>query len=267
MIDLSLRLNSITDATETARDKVAVCGSHGGMLAAQLASQAGLRAVIFHDAGIGFEDAGVAGVLALGRIGMAAATVSANDCAIGSADDMYDNGNISTINSEAKKLGIKLNMNVAEALTLLQNAPSPHGQLPVDEEVRSEVTLQGGTLKIILADSASLVKPDDIDRIIITGSHGGLIGGNPERALKAKARIAVFNDAGFTASDIKTSRLPALDERGVAAVLISCHTARIGEATSALETGTISFANNLATKLGASKGRQLKEWLETLPAP
>ena len=97
----------------------------------------------------------------------------------------------------------------------------------------------------------------------MTGSHGALIGGDPARALKAKARIAVFNDAGVGIESIGITRLPALDDRGVAAVTVSAATARIGDAASALETGVISHTNELAAKLGARVGAQLGGWLDT----
>ena len=46
-------------------------------------------------------------------------------------------------------------------------------------------------------DSASLVLPEHKDAIVITGSHGGLLGGRPETALKYDVRGALYNDAGI----------------------------------------------------------------------
>ena len=104
----------------------------------------------------------------------------------------------------------------------------------------------------------------DTEKIVVTGSHGGLIGGDSRRALKAQARIGVFNDAGVGIEGIGITRLPALDQINVAAVTISCHTARIGDAWSTLETGVISHTNSTAKTLGARKGLALKAWLENL---
>ncbi|MBL4556209.1 MAG: hypothetical protein JKP98_00180 [Rhodobacteraceae bacterium] len=56
-----LLLDSITDAGPDAAGAVAICGSHGGLYAASLASQAGLHGVILNDAGIGLNGAGIAG--------------------------------------------------------------------------------------------------------------------------------------------------------------------------------------------------------------
>ena len=53
-----------------------VSGSHGGTSAAEFAARAGVRAVIFNDAGVGKENAGVRGLELLDALGIAAATVA-----------------------------------------------------------------------------------------------------------------------------------------------------------------------------------------------
>lgn len=256
----SLLLDSITDADALAKGRVVVCGSHGGMYPAAVASGAGVGAVIFNDAGEGLERAGVAGVLALESTGMAAAVVDCNSCHIGSARDTLARGVISVANDIAAGLGVMPGTLVAQAVALLQAAPAPFDQLQPVRESRQEIEFGSGEV-LHLLDSASLVGPQDVGKIVITGSHGGLIGGNPKRAIKVNARIAVFNDAGFGADDIGITRLPALNARGVAAVTVACQTARIGEALSALETGVISAQNELAQALGAQTGRGLSDWL------
>src|SRR5258706_15796406 len=67
---------------------VLVGASHGGIYAANLAARAGLRAVILNDAGIGKDEAGIAGLAYLDRYGMAAATVSHDSAPIGDGADM-----------------------------------------------------------------------------------------------------------------------------------------------------------------------------------
>lgn len=257
----SILLDSITDADEGHRGQVVVSGSHGGVYPAAIASIAGIRAVLFNDAGIGLEQAGVAGVLALAKTGMAAAAIDSRSCLIGSAEDALKRGFITTVNSVAARCGIEAGMPVDKAVQMLENAPQPHGHLTKIDESRIELPLEKTELKVLLVDSASLVVPEDRNRIIITGSHGSLIGGNPSRALKATARIAVFNDAGVLSDKVGISRLPALDERGVAAVTVSHETARIGDARSAFETGVISMANKHAQQSNAIAGIKLRDWL------
>src|SRR5207302_10270629 len=70
-------------------------------------------------------------------------------------------------------------------------------------------------------DSASLVAPEHKDAIVLTGSHGGLLGGRPETALKYDVRGALYNDAGIGKEEAGVSRLPALDLRGIAAATVS----------------------------------------------
>jgi hypothetical protein len=263
--DAPLLLDSITDAGAEARGRVVVCGSHGGIYPASLASAAGVRAGLFNDAGVGLDRAGVAGVLALAGVGMAAAGVDCMSCRIGSAADMLARGRISVANEVAASLGVAPDATVAEAVAAFADARTPTGGLAKVTEARRVETLPDGR-RVVLVDSASLVGPEDAGAVLITGSHGGLIGGDPKRALKAAARIAVFNDAGFGPEDIGASRLPALDARGVAAVTVACGSARIGDAGSALATGVISRVNGHAAGLGAREGARLADWLRSVPA-
>ena len=254
-------MDTITDATDQARGQIVISGSHGGHYAAALASRAGIRAVIFNDAGIGLEQAGVAGVLSLAEMGMAAAATDCQTCRIGSAHDAHAHGRISVVNAVAARLGVEPGMSVADALDRLADAPTPDGELPPYAEARKSITLPGAKTEIWLLDSASLIKPEDEGQIVITGSHGGLIGGDPARALKADVWIAIFNDAGIGIDDAGVTRLPALDQKSIAAVAVDCMTARIGDAASAYETGVISRANQTALEMGAEHGMPLEDWL------
>ena len=257
-----LMLDSITDVDTDARGQVAVSGSHGGIYPAVVASQAGLRAVAFNDAGIGYQRAGIAGVLALERVGMAAIAADCQTCRIGDAADLLARGRVGTANTVAQTLGIAAGIAMSEAVEALAGAPAPTDRLPKIAEARRSHHLPTGQT-VELLDSASLVVPEDKGRIVITGSHGALIGGDPVRALKTAAQIAVFNDAGIGIEGIGITRLPALDQRGVAAVTVSADSCRIGDAASALETGVISHANSLAVLRGAAVGRWLEDWLRS----
>ncbi len=263
MTEQPVLLDSITDATAHARGRVVICGSHGGLYPGAIASRGMVRAVVFNDAGIGLERAGVAGVLALAGVGMAAAALDCHSCRIGSASDSAARGVISVANQLAQDLGVRVGQPAHEAAERLARAPEPHTILPPVAEARQTVRLGPG-VQVQCLDSASLVGPQDVGAIVITGSHGALIGGDASRALKAQARIAVFNDAGFGIGDVGVTRLPALDARAIAALTVSCDTARIGDARSALETGVISCANDTARGLGAQKSMRLADWLASL---
>lgn len=257
-----LLLDSITDAGTAATGRVVASGSHGGVYPAAVASNAGVHAVAFNDAGIGCQQAGIAGILALGRVGMAAIAADAMTCRIGDAADLHARGRISAANGPAEAMGVRSGMAVADALALLGDAPAPERTLPVIVEARRRHLLDGG-LEIELLDSASLVTAADAGRIVVTGSHGALIGGDPARAIKAPVRLAVFSDAGVGPDGVGITRLPALDARGIAAATVAARSARIGDARSALETGIISHANAAAGRLGARPGARLSGWLRT----
>ena len=258
-----LLLNSITDADATAPGRVAVSGSHGGLYAAAVASRAGLRAVVLNDAGRGLDDAGIAGVKALADVGMAACAVDCMTAEIGSAADMAKNGVISFANEKAAGLGVAVGQTVAEALERLADATEPSGMMEAIPEARWEEEVGGH--QVLCVDSASLIKPADAGRIIVTGSHGGLIGGDPARACKADAFFVSYSDAGRGKNDIGCSRLPALDPRGIAAVTLDCKTCLIGSAASALATGRISAVNETAANLGIAVGQPLVEAIKALP--
>lgn len=261
--DPPLLLDSITKADARSAGCVVVCGSHGGLYAARLAAKARVRAVLLNDAGIGLDGAGVAGILALAGAGVPAAAVDHDSARIGDAADALARGRVSTVNEAAAALGVSPGQAVAEAARLLAAAPDPAPEpwraFPAIAEAREEVPL--GEARIVLVDSVSLVRPEDAGRIVVTGSHGGLVGGVPATAVSADVAVAVYNDAGLGVDDSGVTRLPALEGRGIAGATVGHDTARIGDARSALETGIVSAANPRAAALGIVVGRPLREAL------
>ena len=255
-------LDSITDAAPAHAGGVAVSGSHGGLFPAAIASARGLKAAIFNDAGVGKDEAGVAGIMALGEIGVPAAAVDCMSARIGDAAEMMEHGVVSMANIAAMSFFVTIGLDAAEAARRFAAAADPTATLDPPEEARREIAVGGA--KILLLDSASLVTPEDAGAIIVTGSHGGLIGGDPARALKApEARLAVFNDAGIGKDRVGLSRLPALDERATPAVTVAAMSARIGDAESAWESGVISAANAEAQKRGAAEGMALSAFVKS----
>jgi hypothetical protein len=131
---------------------------------------------------------------------------------------------------------------------------------PLPGEARDIVTLPGALRPLVLADSASLVAIEDIGAVVFTGSHGGLLGGRPETAIKYDVFAALYNDAGIGIDEAGLSRLPALDARGIAGVTVAAASARIGEAHSAFETGVLSRVNRSATARGAHEGMRARDF-------
>jgi hypothetical protein len=237
---------------------VIVTGSHGARYAAYLTLKAHPRAVIHNDAGVGKDRAGIAVIALAEALGVAAATASHASCRIGDAADMIARGRISHANAPARNLGVREGMPCCEAALLLVAArASGHDPEPI-AEARRFLKEPGWQRGIVLMDSASLVRPEDEGQIIVTASHGALVGGRAPMALQVRAFAAVYNDAGVGIDRAGISRLPALDDMGIAGVTVSAQSARIGDAQSAYDDGVISHVNETARRLGATPGEPLK---------
>ncbi|HEV2334717.1 MAG TPA: hypothetical protein VGS13_04415, partial [Stellaceae bacterium] len=132
------------------------------------------------------------------------------------------------------------------AAALAQAEPGVHAP---PEAIEGAFLLVSDKPQVWALDSASLVAPEHHDAIVLTGSHGGLLGGRPETALKYDVRAAFYNDAGIGIDEAGVSRLPALDRRGIAAATVSAASARIGDARSTYEDGILSRVNARAAAL------------------
>ena len=246
---------TITKLPPGALGAVLVTGSHGGVYPGQLAAAAGVRAVIFHDAGIGRDEAGVASLALLESVGIAAAAVSHLSARVGDADDMMARGRISRANAPAEALGVHAGLACATAATRLRAATLRRECLDATEERRSVTRPDGSARALVLIDSASMVDPlADRGAVVVTGSHGGLVGGDPARALAANAFGAAYNDAGIGIERAGIARLPALDARGIAALTVAAASAHIGEARATFADGIVSAVNATAARLGAHVG-------------
>ena len=256
-----VQADSATKLGDDSRGAVIVTGSHGGRYAAYLTLRMHPRAVIHNDAGIGKDEAGIAVLEMAQALGVAAATASNQSCRIGDAADMMARGTISRANDRATSLGVAAGMACKQAASLLALAkPSALGPEPC-REVRRVIEDPAWKRRIILIDSASLVLPQDMGQIVVAASHGALIGGSPRLALQVDAFAAVFNDAGVGVDQAGIGRLAALDTRGIAALTVASQSARIGDALSTYEDGTISHANGRAVALGARVGDPLRSCL------
>ncbi len=254
--------HSITKLGPDAVGAVVVCGSHGGVYPGYLAALAQVRAVILNDAGVGKDGAGIAALAYLGPLGIAAACVAHSSCRIGDAHSMHRRGIISHANTHARALGVAAGQPCADAALRLDGASHVSVCAPAGAESRRILALSQARRRLVLIDSASLVQPKDAGQIVVTGSHGALIAGEPGLALRVEALVAVFNDAGMGPDDCGQARLPALQARGIAAVTVAHTSARIGDALSSYQEGIISAANPAALQLGARVGAPARAFLE-----
>ena len=259
-----LVLNSITKLTPSHAGAVVVSGSHGGVYPAALAAAAGLRGVIFSDGGVGLDAAGIGGLAALEAAGLAAAAVDYRSARIGDGADIYGRGKISHINEVAARIGCRVGEATRTCAEKMQSAGLV--SLPLSPIIEGRVLLRGSEPAIWGIDSNSLAVMEDAGALVVSGSHGGLLGGDPASAIKPDVRAAAFNDAGIGIDNAGISRLPALDRRHIAAVTVSAASARIGDARSSWETGVISACNQTALAAGAREGMRLSAFFTTLAA-
>ncbi|MGH8818828.1 MAG: hypothetical protein ACREX5_19700 [Achromobacter pestifer] len=258
-------LDSITKLGDADAGRVVIAGSHGGSYAAYCAARGKVRAVVLNDAGVGRQQAGIAGLQDLQQWGVPAATADYRSCRIGDGADMARHGVISHANALAQALGCRPGMTVAQAAArLAHSSPLPALPAPLRE---SRVVLQSaadGAPRVIGADSVSLLDSRDDGLIAVTASHGERLAGLQVDGVKASPRLITFNDAGIGKDSAGIGRLPLLQQRGIAALTVSADSARIGDARSCYEDGIISCANARARELGCRVGTPLKAFIDAL---
>lgn len=249
--------DSITHVPEQPRiPRIVICGSHGGLSSAIFALKKGVQGVIFNDAGGGKDQAGIAGLVLLEKNGIYAATVDAFTARIGIAKET-EGGAISFVNMLSKKVGIQAGISARKAAEIMQNAPVLILKVPSEsaEEYEEKVTVihtSPAGYRIVAMDSNSQVTPDNRNDIILTGSHGALVGSAP--VVKYPVIAAFYNDAGIGKEQAGITRLPRLQEAGIIGATVDAHTARIGVGMETYQSGIISHVNGLAMDLGIVKG-------------
>ena len=243
---------------------VAVCGSHGGLYAAWLAANARVRAVMLNDAGVGRHAAGIAGVAWLGGLGIAACAIDYRSARIADGADMLATGLVSMVNDVAARHGCLPGHSCREAVTrLLDKAEEASPRVPEIGETRLRIA-NSGHRAVWALDSVALARPEDRRSIVVTGSHAALLGGKPDHVLDVDVFAALFNDAGGGKDNAGYSRLPVLDERGIAGATVSCDTARIGDGRSTYDTGVLSRVNEVARRLELVEGMSAREAIARL---
>ena len=256
-------LDSINHCTAEHAGRVVISGSHGGLYSAYKITACRVRGAVFNDAGRGKNDAGIAALTFCEQHGLPVVAVANTSARIGDAQDMLRRGVVSCCNAYAACIGIAPGMPCAEAVELLlANRKLPAWQtLEPMNEYRHEFLLPNASETVVCLDSASLIIPEDIGRVVITGSHGGLLGGNPDKAINVKARFAAFNDAGLGMDEAGVGRLAPLDRCGIAAAVVSHTSAEIGNGRSTLYDGVISRVNTASQRLGCKPGIKLADAL------
>ena len=98
-------VDTITAVDESDADSYVIAASHGGTSSAEFALVVPLRAVIFNDAGVGKDNAGIAALYVLQASGVACAAVAHTSARIGDVEDMWENGVIAHVNDAGRRIG------------------------------------------------------------------------------------------------------------------------------------------------------------------
>lgn len=120
-----------------------------------------------------------------------------------------------------------------------------------------KIVKQRGKARLIIVDTTSDVREENDTDVIVTGSHGGKVGGDYLSSLNVKGVIS--NDAGMGKDNAGIASLKVLEEHGIPAATVSSMSAHIGNGTSTYEQGKISAVNEAAKKLGITVGMSAKE--------
>jgi uncharacterized protein YunC (DUF1805 family) len=243
---------------------VVVNGSHGGKAAAIFAVQKAVKGAIFNDAGVGKDQAGIAGLKILDQYGITGACVDASTAGIGQGHETMQ-GEVSHVNNLAKAYGVKAGMKAsiaAELMASAANTPVKGAALNLPKEQEIIIIECADGTRVISLDSNSMVRPEHKNAIVLTGSHGGLVGG--QKAVKHPVLAAFYNDAGIGKNKAGISRLAWLEENGIIGITVSAQSACIGVGLDTYESGIISYLNKQARSLGIKAAMSAKDAVELI---
>lgn len=112
-----LLLDSIAEILPEDAGRLVISGSHAGISAAQFAIAVPLRGCFLNDAGLGKDEAGIAG---LALLEYPAAAYSHMSARIGDAADAWANGRLTHINAAGRAIGWREGLSVQAAAGLLR---------------------------------------------------------------------------------------------------------------------------------------------------
>ncbi len=244
------------DARNTGND-VVVPASYIGVLPARMIAVHRPRGVIGHNACVGKDGAGIAGLWYLEALGIPAATADGMTAEMGNGEDLYRNGVVSHVNYPAERCGVRIGMPVRRAADLLlDNEPT---DTEVGNKIRREVveTHPGGR-RVVVTDSIVWAYPEDErTSVLVTAGHTGRSGA--KFLLEANPWGFICHDGGMSKNDSGISGLRTADEAGLPGACIDGATAPIGDAFLGYAHGRISARNEAAARRGLVVGMTVKE--------
>lgn len=255
-------VDSITQP-DNSEGNVIVAGSHGGISSGRYAAQLGLTGILFNDAGVGKDEAGIRSLTYLDDLGLPTATVDNESARIGDGVSMVQTGKISYVNDAAAACGCEVGQSAIECAATISDAERDPVRADVGNEMTSEMVNDGDT-PVWTLDSIGLISDQHKGAITITGSHGERLAGEIDSYIQADVAGITLFDAGVGKDDAGIGRLQTMNERGIPAATVDVHSARIGDSKSALEEGILSHVNDIAADLGIAPGDSCSSFVETV---
>jgi hypothetical protein len=99
-------IDAADELTAQHAGSVVVCGDAGTLRVARRLLRHAPSLVVLHDAGVGADRAGVAGLERLADVHVPAVAVGHDSARIGDADDLLERGRVSYLNADAAALGL-----------------------------------------------------------------------------------------------------------------------------------------------------------------
>lgn len=237
------------DATGT----TVIAGSHGGISSGRYAASLGVSGVVFNDAGIGRDEAGIESLPYLDELGCPAAVVDNDTARIADGVDMAKHGEISRVNDTAADLGCEPGQNALDCAATMHDGDVDPISADADTDL-TEVELNDGDVPVWAVDSIGLITDRHEGAITIAGSHGERLAGEFETYVPTEVAGITLFDAGIGKDDAGIGRLATMNDRGIPAAAVDVDSAHIGDAVSAWEDGVLSHVNDRAASIGVEPG-------------
>lgn len=251
-------MDSARWVNEGNRDRdVVVAASYVGVLPARMMAVHGPRGIVGHDACVGAEGAGIAGLWYLEALGIPAATADGMSAELGNGADLLGEGAISHLNFPAERVGVVEGMSVLEAARLMRDVDA--SDVEVGNKIRRELVEEHPSgRRVVVTDSIVWAYPEDENRsVLVTAGHTGRSGA--KFLIEAKPWGFICHDGGRAKSDSGTSGLWTAQGAGLAGACVDGRTAPIGDAFRSYEHGLISVCNDLAAARGVVEGMPVKQ--------
>lgn len=110
-------MDSLSQVVPADHGQVIVAASNGGAASGAAARRIGLGCVVLNDAGVGKNQAGIAGIISLDDVGIPGVAVSHLSAEISNGMDTWENGVVSFVNETAEKAGFRVGDRVADAVS------------------------------------------------------------------------------------------------------------------------------------------------------